>query len=76
MKKLVIIILAIVLVVIIAFIVVWNVTHFYSNECVSKGGRIVNMEAPIDKPVTCGENETNIGSLDNMMCDCICCIPK
>ncbi|MFH1713425.1 MAG: hypothetical protein ABH896_04580 [Candidatus Jacksonbacteria bacterium] len=48
---------------------VYDRTHFSREECLSTGGRVVNT---LDESA-CDASEENIGYIDGLKCDCICC---
>lgn len=51
-----------------------------SSECAGLGGRIESqtVETPIGgfKNKGCLQNETDMGALDDLLCPCVCCVPK
>jgi|GEM_PF-6372640 len=50
-----------------------------SSECIGLGGRIEGetVETPLGgfKNKGCLPNETDMGSLDDLLCPCVCCVP-
>ena len=79
-KKTILITLLILIVVVLLFLIFYRyqILGISPEGCISKGGRVSSMMTEVDGVLKneCYKNETNIGEVNEVLCPCICCVPK